>query len=135
MNLAATIELYAGGLGSGCRGSNCGRGKLLYHGTDKANLSSIKKLGLIPQKSLGHYTGEKWEEGKVFLTESKEVARKYADKYSDSPIVGHGPAVVHVLIPEHRLTDLRKLTGEGGSYWLKGKIPANMIQRVERVGR
>lgn len=59
MNLACSVELYAGGPGSGCRGTNCGRkvqmakdaaylqnANAAYHTTPASNVPSILKNGI-----------------------------------------------------------------------------------------
>lgn len=61
MNLSAAISLYAGGIGSGCQGPNCGRH---FHGTTPEDGMKIWKQGFkkggytSKQKSWGHAYGD-----------------------------------------------------------------------------
>jgi len=103
MNLATTIELYAGGEGSGCQGPNCGRPKTripvqLFHGTTLTNALSIVEHGFKAN-----------EEGYVYFMGNGEAAEAYGSMH-DQPY-----AILYFNTPKdmplEKDTDPEVLTG------------------------
>jgi hypothetical protein len=70
MNLAATVELSFGGVGSGCRGPSCGR-KPTFNGLTKEQQDAIKK---VPE---AHLRGLTSIGTKGFNQKEKNIARAY----------------------------------------------------------
>src|SRR5260221_14070532 len=76
MNLASTIILLAGGMGSGCQGENCGRPSgtkakvVVYHGTSLKAAQIILKEGLKPQEGNASKS--------VYASEDKGIAAMFA---------------------------------------------------------
>ena len=63
-------------------------GRYLYHATDKDNLESIKKHGLLinpPKHAYAHEIGVGSLEGKIFLAFDSDVAESYAETSDECP--------------------------------------------------
>jgi hypothetical protein len=80
MRLAATLELYAGGVGSGCRGPHCGRPQTMYHGTVLDSARDIVAKGLKPNQDRQFAVDAiPMEKGYVYATTSLETAIMFAN--------------------------------------------------------
>lgn len=134
MNLVATISIYAGGPGSGCRGENCGRTVTMYHGTIEKFIPRILKNGLDPRKSVrGEHRG-------AYLSALRKTARYYAKGGAFiSKEVHHKPSkavILHLEIPEKEFKKLKKDEASAfrsKSFYSRKRIPPEYIKRVERV--
>ena len=151
MNLAVTVSIYAGGPGSGCTGSNCGRKVTLYHGTSVENARSILQYGFDPKRNL---TKDEAEDPKTTsFSKYRETAENYSggghgvhllkrDSLGKTRLVEYGGtgAVVVVKVPENVLSKMYSHDKEGadpmgesaGEYNVKhGKFPKEYIHHVE----
>lgn len=101
MNLTATIKLYGGGPGSGCRGENCGRPSTgekpqqtlhqFYHGTVLPSAKKILVEGIkdTPTQAFNLTRADMHDHGYVFLTDDKNMAQRFAEfrqKWADAPL-------------------------------------------------
>jgi RNA:NAD 2'-phosphotransferase (TPT1/KptA family) len=135
MNLFSTIQLYAGGPGSGCNPEKgkCGRTVTMYHGTIEDFLPSIKQHGLDPAKHARGVRG-------VYVTGNKGVARYYAksgamvsDKVHQHPSRG---VVLTLNLPERFAKSLHKDDSDASAhkaFFTTRRIPAKYIKRVEKL--
>jgi hypothetical protein len=113
MNQLATLDIFAGGPGSGCHGDNCGRPRL-YHGTSSDRLEAIQREGVRVKRNIPIFTDRKDEAiayakmvaeergSKPVLITLKPESSKHFD--SGDTDVGHssyrGTTLRHVK-PEH----------------------------------
>jgi len=121
MNQLATLELFAGGPGSGCRGDNCGRpskGKqretkekfvVFYHGTSVEGADRIKKEGILKSKA---------KMKTVDVTDIPHRALDYGDK------------LVVVKVPESLAKKFVNMTSDGPDWAFNGNIPPQFIHEV-----
>src|SRR5580765_1465124 len=125
MNLAGAIAISAGGQGSGCQGSNCGRPKILYHVTDEKNFAGILKNGLQTQKTGAPKTnsefGSAHDKNAVYsLTSPKDFSTVIGNKL-DFGEMEHGREDSQVLIhfrPVGDVVDDKETTDEEtGKSW------------------
>jgi hypothetical protein len=120
-------KIAAGGPGSGCRGSNCGRPKLeLYRGIDARYVKDTLKHGLVT-----HNAWSADEKGtKVFVTRNKQTALGYADFHRSegakrlAVVVLHGDKVL-AADPQHKENRAQNEIG------LSKPIAAEHIHRIE----
>lgn len=144
MNLAATVELYSGGPGSGCNPEkgHCGRsweGKTIYHGTAIDAAQKILKEGIKRSGSLQQHIPV------VYATKVKQVALSFAyaaAKGLNRPITGDSefrddkeialvvlkPGVENLPHLEDQIYAFPKGVKEVD---FKEDIPAKYIDRVE----
>lgn len=114
MNLAATIQLYFGGAGSGCRGPNCGRpatGK-----TKEAEIQKIakdNKIDLEHQRSLAERMWKEATFGNFSNLQAWSKAspapwtidRSAANSVTYKKSLGKGAGIVYLTVGESRMAD------------------------------
>lgn len=124
MNLFAAIEVYSGGVGSGCKGPNCGRPATLYHGTKVSNVDSIAKYGLTKGFILP------WnKKPSVSLTSKRKEAHQYAKKAE-----GLNWKSYAVVVVDSRKTNAKAqkdYKGKPYSYYYATHVPPKSIKRIE----
>ena len=138
MLLFDTLELYFGGPGSGCRGSNCGRNKgalldslskarreggflTLYHGTNSRFLDSIKEKGLVPSGLYGK---------KIYLTPVFARAKKWASPTLDGK---EKPVILEFRVPKtltRRMVADVHYAGEPDQIALRGSLHQKYLTKV-----
>lgn len=109
------------------------KGETLFHGTIKARLGTILKLGIVPGK-FRNYDPNVYLEGrknKVYISTSRSVAERYARDLSFSR-QDSSPVILEIRVPkgETLYKDLGPETreyGKGKSFYHQGKIPASWI--------
>jgi hypothetical protein len=124
MNLAMTVEIRAGGAGSGCNpaAGHCGRPKFVYHGTTVENAKKILRTGLKPSKNMLGENG-------VSTTESVRTALNYAYNLAK----GKKPnEVAVVVVHNHPKSGLEKAGARGGAgHWFsKGAVDRKYVKGV-----
>lgn len=130
MNLETTIQIQAGGPGSGCVGSNCGRPKTYYHGTRSGLVGKIKKEGIKPNPD--RIVGGR---GFAFLTTKKETAQWYAKvrviQQRNRNGVQEKKAILKIVVPKEHQSRVKPDPNEPKhrkGFRVKGGIPAEWIQ-------
>ena len=74
--------------------------RIFYHGTDKKNLESIRKKGLLSVDPNGKFDSEK---GVVSLTPDKYYASEFALQSQNSQQSNNHPILIKISIPDATL--------------------------------
>jgi|SRR5882724_4507850 len=130
MNLQVTIDVYAGGQGSGCNPSagTCGRHKTFYHGTSSRHVSGILKKGILPnRKGADPFT----RSGHVYVSDSPSRARTWAEDVAADE--GGKPVVMRVRVPADMASGFKKdrtadFYGTKGDRRFEGSIHSKYIK-------
>lgn len=143
MNLASTIFLLAGGMGSGCRGPNCGR-KVLYHGTTLEKANEILKHGFKVKKSGSAHQGLTYGQkpSAVYFAESEHIAHSYgaSAQYlkenpdgspSTSDLKGRQYVVLRLEVPEKLHAQMKMDDVQSDSVYYQKDVSANWITKAE----
>lgn len=144
MNLQTTLSIYAGGLGSGCNGPNCGRpsGDFVYHTTHTKNVAKIEEKGLLPmQTSNWVHQGNRhrYGKGEVYVFENQEDAVRWAAKmdWTFNHSTGTGKvSIVKVKTgdtpwKEDQADPLSQAQSKGRWFKFMGRIPAEQVVSSE----
>jgi hypothetical protein len=101
MNLAAAIELSAGGPGSGCRGENCGRPKLSGQGKLGADEATLRETGqkvLVKPDKMGGAEVYDNEGNFLHVVPAGEVDNKLKIPFPSAPYGGGRVTERHVRL-------------------------------------
>lgn len=154
MQLEQTLTIYAGGPGSGCKGSDCGRPSTgptstWWHGTLSASAKQIFKEGLRQDpESAWNKPRLKSRKGYVYLTNDKSVAERFAkyrskyDRFGNMKETFEKPAIVELHLPTNIVEKLQpdpKYAPPGffanpkdtPAWMLRGQIPKEYVANVE----
>jgi hypothetical protein len=118
MNLATTIDIHAGGPGSGCVGPNCGRPSK-GRANEVANLSrEIKELKSRLKRGSGATTKDRKRIRmviKIFQNHIRQLGRQESRPSPSTPKINPAPVRKSVIVQQHTLANGAKYTIVTGS--------------------